>query len=256
MVLSLNTFEQKAQVEPQRIVTAPEWQAGIKHLAVILDGNRRWAVRHGLPLIDGYRAGGKNVHALLDWCEQAAISLVTVWPLSIENLGRPPAQVNDLLSVIATVVRELADSGRWNLKIIGDLGALPSAVSETIQEDEQRTHHVEGMRVNLAIAYSGRRELLRAMQELLIEHVTLGTVDQLIASLNDKLISNHLYTAGQPDPDLVIRTSGEQRLSNFMPWQTIFSEFYFTPVCWPEFTRYDFEQALDTYRDRHRRFGE
>ncbi|OXI71669.1 di-trans,poly-cis-decaprenylcistransferase [Burkholderia sp. MS389] len=225
------------------------------HLAVILDGNRRWADRLGLPAVDGYRAGGRNVHALLSWCEEAGIPFVTLWPLSTENLNRDAAQLRGLLAVIADVIDELAAGGRWRLHVIGDLTKLPPATAERIGAAQQRTAHACGLDVNIAVAYSGRLDLLHAVRSLIAEHVAAGTVDQLLAQLSPELIASRLYTAGQPEPDLVIRTSGEQRLSNFMLWQTAFSEFYFTPTCWPDFGRDDFEQAIDAYGKRARRFG-
>jgi len=229
--------------------------AQIKHLAVILDGNRRWASQRGLPIVSGYRAGGDNVHRFLGWCEQAGIPLVTLWPLSAENLRRNPQELQALLTVIVDVFDELADSGRWHLHILGDLARLPPAVARSISKAEQRTRRVKGIEVNIAVAYSGRQEVLHAVQCLLAEHASAGTLDQLINMLSAELIASKLYTAGQPDPDMVIRASGEQRLSNFMPWQSAFSEFYFSPRCWPEFGLADFEDALAAYQRRQRRFG-
>ncbi|MCA8021941.1 polyprenyl diphosphate synthase [Burkholderia metallica] len=225
------------------------------HLAVILDGNRRWADRLGLPPAEGYRAGGRNVHALLSWCEEAGIPFVTLWPLSTDNLDRDADELRGLLAVIADVFDELAASGRWRLRVIGDLTKLPPATAGRIDAAQRRTAGSRGLDVNIAVAYSGRLDLLHAIRSLIEEHVAVGTVDQLLARLSPELIASRLYTAGQPEPDLVIRTSGEQRLSNFMLWQTAFSEFYFTPTCWPDFGRNDFEQAIDAYGKRTRRFG-
>jgi short-chain Z-isoprenyl diphosphate synthase len=239
----------------ERFSAATSQNGLIKHLAVILDGNRRWAAEHHLRTIDGYRAGGDNVHAFLGWCEEAGIPLVTLWPLSAENLRRDPDELQGLLTVIVNVIDELAHSGHWHLHLLGDLDKLPLSIAQHIREAEQSTAHVHGVEVNIAVAYSGRLELLRAVQSLLAEYMTAGTLDQLAGTLNAELIANRLYTAGQPDPDLVIRTSGEQRLSNFMPWQSAFSEFYFTPVCWPDFSHADFDDALAAYRVRQRRFG-
>ncbi|AOJ35440.1 MULTISPECIES: polyprenyl diphosphate synthase [Burkholderia cepacia complex] len=227
----------------------------LRHLAVILDGNRRWADRLGLPTIDGYRAGGRNVHALLSWCEAAAIPMVTLWPLSTENLKRNAEELVGLLTVIVKVLDELARSGRWRLRVIGDLTKLPSTVAERIGDAVRSTEQVQGLEVNIAVAYSGRLELLSAIRALISEHAAAGSLDQLLADLSPELIASRLYTAGQPDPDLVIRTSGEQRLSNFMLWQSSFSELYFTPVCWPEFGRADFDDAIRFFYSRHRRFG-
>ncbi|MDN7942572.1 polyprenyl diphosphate synthase [Burkholderia multivorans] len=233
-----------------------DWPVPLRHLAVILDGNRRWADRLGLQSIDGYRAGGRNVHALLSWCCEVGIETVTLWPLSAENLTRDPDELRGLLTVIADVFDELSQCGRWHLHIIGDLGRLPPAIAHRIRAAEQRTAGVAGLNVNIAVAYSGRLELLHAVRALIADHLAAGTLDTLLAQLDPELLASRLYTAGQPDPDLVIRTSGEQRLSNFMLWQSAFSEFHFTPVCWPDFSRADFDEALRTYQSRHRRFGQ
>ncbi|HUB91855.1 MAG TPA: polyprenyl diphosphate synthase [Dyella sp.] len=237
------------------LASSASQSAHISHLAVILDGNRRWASQRGLPIVDGYRAGGDNVHRFLGWCEEAGIPLVTLWPLSMENLRRDPQELQALLTVIVDVFDELAESDRWRLHILGDLARLPPAVAQRISMAEQRTHRSKGVEVNIAVAYSGRHEVLRAVQCLLAEHSLAGTLDQLINVLSTELIASKLYTAGQPDPDMVIRASGEQRLSNFMPWQSAFSELYFSPMCWPEFGLADFEDALATYQRRQRRFG-
>ncbi|AGS25568.1 polyprenyl diphosphate synthase [Rhizobium etli] len=233
-----------------------EQRVAIRHLAVILDGNRRWAERCGLQSIDGYRAGGRNVHALLSWCSEADIPMVTLWPLSAENLSRDPEELNALLTVIADVFEELAWTGRWHLRVIGDLSSLPPDAKRRIRNAECHTATVDGLDVNIAVGYSGRLELLHAIRTLIADHLLAGTVNTLQTDLSPESITSRLYTAGQPDPDLVIRTSGEQRLSNFMLWQCAFSEFYFTPVCWPDFRRTDFEEALTVYRSRHRRFGQ
>jgi short-chain Z-isoprenyl diphosphate synthase len=229
--------------------------ARIRHLAVILDGNRRWAERLGLPIIDGYRAGGRNVHALLSWCEEIGIPTVTLWPLSTENLRRDADEVGGLLCVIVEVLDELADSGRWRLHIIGELGQLPHDTAERILAAERRTAEVLGTDVNIAIAYSGRVDILRAIRLLIKEHLASGTIEQLLANLDAELIAGRLYTGGTSEPDLVIRTSGEQRLSNFMLWQIAFSELYFTPTCWPDFDRREFDQAVAFFASRSRRFG-
>lgn len=239
----------------QPLTSVAHTSFGLRHLAVILDGNRRWATMRGLQMVEGYRAGGDNVHRFLGWCEEAGIPLVTLWPLSAENLRRDPEELSGLLGVIVDVFDELAESGRWRLRILGELARLPSRIAQRICLTSQRTRHVKGVEVNIAVAYSGRQEVLHAVQCLLAEHASAGTLDQLAGALSTELIASKLYTAGQPDPDLVIRTSGEQRLSNFMPWQSAFSEFYFSSACWPDFSFADFEDALATYQLRRRRFG-
>jgi short-chain Z-isoprenyl diphosphate synthase len=227
----------------------------INRLAVILDGNRRWASRRQLPTIEGYRAGGKNVHALLSWCRDARIPMVTLWPLSTDNLKRDADELQGLLTVIVEVLDAMTDGGLCRLRVIGDLTRLPPAVMERIRTAERRTAGVDGIDVNVAIAYSGRLELLHAFRSLISEYAAAGTLDQLPGDLDAELVASRLYTAGLPDPDFVIRTSGEQRLSNFMQWQSSYSELYFTPVCWPDFRRSDFDEAMRFFHSRQRRFG-
>ncbi|WP_423391834.1 polyprenyl diphosphate synthase [Burkholderia sp. LMG 21824] len=157
--------------------------------------------------------------------------------------------------MIVEVFDELARSGRWRPRVIGDLTTRPSTVAARLDDAVRSTAQVPGLDVYIAVAYSGRLELLNAIRALISEHAAVGSLDQLLSGLSPELIASRLYTAGQPDPDLIIRTSGEQRLSNFMLWQSAYSEFYFTPVCWPAFSREDFENAIATFRLRQRRFG-
>lgn len=239
--------------------TRPEPTAGpglgLRHVAVILDGNRRWAARQGKPSIEGYRRGGAKVHEFLGWCEGAAIPLVTLWPLSQENLNREPEELYGLISVIVKTLHELADSGRWRLRLIGDLDALPRDTGQAMRAAAERSSRVDGLGVNIAVAYSGRAELLRAMHRLLGEHTRDGSRLDPAERLDDADVARHIYTTGQPDPDLIIRTSGEQRLSGFMLWQAAFAELHFCPSLWPDFSRADFDRALSAFSERQRRYG-
>ncbi|MEX3937614.1 polyprenyl diphosphate synthase [Paraburkholderia phymatum] len=256
MVQALALSSSDARVATLGDATLSDQSVPVRHLAVILDGNRRWAQRLRLQSIDGYRAGGRKVHALLSWCSEAGIPLVTLWPLSAENLSRDQEELRALLTVIVEVFEELAGSHRWRLRVIGDLSRLPRGAAHRIQNAERRTAGIDGITVNIGVAYNGRLELLYAIRTLIANHLAAGTLDTLLTGLGPELIASHLYTAGQPDPDLIIRTSGEQRLSDFMLWQSAYSEFHFTPVCWPDFSRADFDEALRIYRSRHRRFGQ
>ncbi|WP_063787223.1 polyprenyl diphosphate synthase [Streptomyces sp. NBRC 110028] len=237
---------------PARSFDVPE------HVAVILDGNRRWARHHGLPAVEGYRRGAVRVGNLWEWCEEWGIGYVTVWVLSLDNLHRPGEAVRALLEVITTGLRKLADQRRWRIRPIGALEALPDHIRDLLSEIEADTADVQGMVVNAAIAYDGRQEIAQAARALMNEH-SPGAVSPGRAAPGDTVdesgLARHLYTAGQPDPDLVIRTSGEQRLSGFMPWQTAYAEYHFAPVCWPDFTRGDFDDALAVYAKRQRRSG-
>ncbi|GAA2708757.1 polyprenyl diphosphate synthase [Micromonospora olivasterospora] len=229
-----------------------------EHVAVILDGNRRWAQRHGLPAVEGYRRGAVQVGNLWDWCEELGIGYVTVWAFSLDNLRRSDEAVRALLEVIATGLRELADQRRWRIRPIGALEALPDRTQELLSEIAADTADIQGVVANVAIAYDGRQEIAQAARALMNEHSS-GAVSPGRAVpgpvVDESGLARHLYTAGQPDPDLVIRTSGEQRLSGFMPWQTAYAEYHFVPVCWPDFTRGDFDDALSVYAKRQRRSG-
>ena len=227
----------------------------IRHLAVILDGNRRWAARQGLSCIEGYRAGGARVHHLLEWCAQLEIPFITLWPLSLENLQRDPEELAGLIDVIVSVINELANSGRWRLHILGDTDALAPAANNSIRNAQSRTRHVKGPCVNIAVAYSGRQEIIRAVRSVIKEFMASNALEQLPDAITEQRLQQALDTGDQPGPDLVIRTSGEQRLSGFMPWQCAYSEFYFSSLCWPEFTQEEFHQAMTVYQHRQKRFG-
>ena len=229
-----------------------------RHVGVVLDGNRRWAREAGFTdVVDGHRAGARRIIELLSWCRESDVELVTLWLLSTDNVSRPPAELAPLLEVIEGVVDELADAGNpWKLRIIGALDVLPKETSDRLSAAAQRTQGRTGMEVNIAVGYGGRREIADAVRKLLQRHAEEGrTIEELVEVLDVDHIAEHLYTSGQPDPDLVIRTSGEQRLSGFLLWQSAHSEFWFCEAYWPDFRRTDFLRALRDYAIRHRRFG-
>ena len=227
-----------------------------KHVGVILDGNRRWATMQGTGSEQGHRAGAAKIEEFLGWCEEANVEVVTLWLLSTDNLERPPAELEALLGIIAGTVTDLAATRRWRVHPVGALDLLPAHTAEALKEAESDTEDVQGLLVNVAVGYGGRREVVDAVRGLLVEHHLRGTsLDDLAAALDAEAIAEHLYTRGQPDPDLVIRTSGEQRLSGFLLWQSAHSEFYFCEAYWPDFRRVDFLRALRAYSQRHRRFG-
>lgn len=232
-------------------VTNPPMQ----HLAVIMDGNRRWAAQHGLPVIEGYRQGGLAVSNFLSWCDLLHIPQVTLWPLSLENFKRDAHELDELLDVIVSVIDGLASVGLWRLNFFGELDKLPAGVFQAIRKAQALTRGVSGMWVDIAIAYSGRDEIVSAVRKILIESEATGVLSRLADTLSLDDVAAHLYSAGKPDPDLIIRTSGEQRLSGFMLWQSAFSEYYFSNVCWPEFCKDDFDAAIKSYLQRQRRFG-
>ncbi|WKX72308.1 isoprenyl transferase [Streptomyces sp. XD-27] len=227
-----------------------------KHIGVILDGNRRWARADGRTLEQGHQAGADKIHDLLGWCAETDVEVVTLWMLSTDNLNRPEEQLNPLLGIIEDTVRNLAADGRWRVHHVGTMDLLPDHTQRVLKEAEQATDHIGGILVNVAVGYGGRQEIADAVRSLLLDHAHKGTTFEELAEIVDiDLISEHLYTRGQPDPDLVIRTSGEQRLSGFMLWQSAHSEYYFCEVFWPAFRKVDFLRALRDYAARHRRYG-
>jgi short-chain Z-isoprenyl diphosphate synthase len=229
-----------------------------RHVAVMLDGNRRWARAAGFEdVTEGHLAGAAHIAHLLDWCAEAGVEHVTLWLLSTDNLTRPSDELNPLLNIIESVVEELAADGKpWRVSVVGALDLLPHQTAATLKAAEERTVDRQGLAVNVAVGYGGRREIADAVRSLLHEHAAAGTsIEELAEIIDVDHIADHLYTRGQPDPDLVIRTSGEQRLSGFLLWQSVHSEFYFCDALWPEFRKVDFLRALRDYGSRERRYG-
>ncbi len=227
-----------------------------KHVGVMLDGNRRWARAAGQDAAHGHRAGAANISPLLEWCEEVDVEVVTLWLLSTDNLNRASDELTALLPIIEGVVADLAATRRWRLHPVGALDLLPAATARKLKEAEDDTRDVDGIIVNVAVGYGGRREIADAVRSLLQDQASKGTsIEELAEVLDVDHIAEHLYTKGQPDPDLVIRTSGEQRLGGFLLWQSAQSEFYFCEAYWPDFRRVDFLRALRAYAMRERRFG-
>ena len=229
-----------------------------RHVGVIVDGNRRWAKELGIEDPNqGHRVGARKIVDLLGWCDQAGVELVTLWLLSTDNLSRPEAELAPLLRIIEGVVTDLAaPQNKWTLRIVGALDLLPGDAARVLKEAAAGTEGRPGVKVNVAVGYGGRREIADAVRSMLQAHAAEGHSLEEVAELLDvEHISEHLYTRGQPDPDLVIRTSGEQRLSGFLLWQSAHSEFYFCEAYWPDFRRVDFLRALRAYAARQRRFG-
>lgn len=229
------------------------------HVAVMADGNRRWARLNApdAPVAVGYQAGSDKLKEFVEWCDEVGIKVVTVWVLSTDNLARSnSAEVAPLLEEIEQLVVDLAAAGDWRVQTVGDLDLLPSGMAERLRKAAASTQGRTGMHVNVAVSYGGRHELRDAVRSLLAAEAAKGTsLDDLARTLDIDQISEHLYTAGQPDPDLVIRTSGEQRLSGFLIWQSVHSEFYFHEALWPDFRKVDFLRALRSYAQRERRYG-
>jgi short-chain Z-isoprenyl diphosphate synthase len=231
-----------------------------RHIAVLCDGNRRWARDAGHQDVSyGYRVGATKIAEMLRWCEAAGIEMATVYLLSTENLQRDPAELAELIEIITDVVEEIcAPANEWSVRTVGDLELLGEEPARRLREAVEGTENTAtgSFHVNVAVAYGGRQEIVDAVRALIGKQLANGASgEQLIEAVTAEAISENLYTSGQPDPDLVIRTSGEQRLSGFLLWQSAYSEMWFTEAYWPEFRRVDFLRALRDYTARHRRFG-
>lgn len=192
----------------------------------------------------------------LGWCDEAGVEVVTLWLLSTDNLSRPADELAKLQAIIEQTVTDLAQTRRWRIHPMGALDLLPDHTARLLKDAEESTADVDGIWVNVAVGYGGRREVVDAVRAFLVESAQRGeSLDEVAASIDVDNIGEHLYTRGQPDPDLVIRTSGEQRLSGFLLWQSAHSEFYFCEAYWPDFRHVDFLRALRAYAARHRRYG-
>jgi short-chain Z-isoprenyl diphosphate synthase len=226
------------------------------HVGVILDGNRRWAAESGSPSSHGPRAGGQKIIEFLGWCEELGVEVVTLWLLSTDNLARDPDELKALLEIIEDTVADLAEKKLWQIHPVGALELLPEATQKILNNAQETTADVPGLLVNVAVGYGGRQEVVDAVRSYLREEADAGkSISELVNSIDIEHIASHLYTKGQPDPDLVIRTSGEQRLSGFLLWQSAHSEFYFCEAYWPNFRKIDFLRAVRSYAARNRRFG-
>jgi short-chain Z-isoprenyl diphosphate synthase len=229
-----------------------------KHVAMIIDGNRRWArLRELETAAHGHRAGAAKYHEFLEWCDDLGISVATLYLLSTDNLtGRKAEELRGLFDIIAELAEDLSHFRNWRVQHVGSVDGLPDALVSAIRSAEERTRTNTGLHINLAIGYGGRREIADAMRSIVQKHeLDGGALDDLAEILTPELIGEHLYTVGQPDPDLVIRTSGEQRLSDFMLWQSAHSEFYFVEALGPDLREVDFLRALRDFARRQRRFG-
>ncbi|WP_248961626.1 isoprenyl transferase [Sphaerisporangium perillae] len=227
-----------------------------RHVGVIVDGNRRWARAMGLRDVSrGHQKGADKISELLVWCREAGVEFVTVWLLSSDNLTRPKEELDALMEIIEDTVQGLV-AGGWRVNPMGALDLLPDRTARILKDAKEATSRRPGLIVNVAVGYGGRREIADAVRSLLQEHASKGaSIEELVEVLDVEHIAEHLYTRGLPDPDLLIRTSGEQRLSGFLLWQSAHSEFYFCEAYWPDFRRVDFLRALRSYAARHRRYG-
>lgn len=226
-----------------------------KHIAIIMDGNGRWAKLRGLPRIMGHRAGIKAAKETIKSCREIGIGYLTLYAFSAENWKRPKEEVETLMGFLNEYIDKELDSFVKNdtkLNIIGRISGLPDYVQPKLKQAIERTKNCASMTLNVALNYSGRNEIVDAAKKF-ASLVDSGS--RAVNDLDEKLFSDLLYTKGQPDPDLLIRTSGEMRISNFLLWQIAYSELYITPKLWPDFGKKDIEEAIVEYQNRERRFG-
>ena len=226
-----------------------------RHVAIIMDGNGRWAKSKGLDRIFGHREGVDSVDKVMEAASDLGVKYITLYAFSTENWNRPDAEVNALMEILSEALKKYIEKIPKNnvrLMVIGDKSRLSKVTLSNLSEAEKMTEMNTGLTMVLAISYSSRWEILEATKRIALE-VKEGALD--VADIDEQLFSNHLATAGVPDPDLLVRTSGELRISNFLMWQLSYSELYFTPVSWPDFKKEQFFEAIIDYQKRERRFG-
>lgn len=222
-----------------------------QHVGIIMDGNGRWAQQRGLPRLAGHRAGTENIRRILRACVDLGIPILSIYAFSTENWGRPTEEVRGLMALIEqTIERETAELHRNGVSIrhMGSNENLPQGLRQRIADAVALTHANRRLILNVAFNYGGRAEIVEAVRKIIAQGYSCDQIDE-------QLISNSLYSAGLPDPDLIIRTAGEMRISNFMIWQAAYAEYYSTPTYWPDFDAKELEQALVAFTARERRFG-
>jgi len=226
-----------------------------QHVGIILDGNGRWAKSKGMPRNYGHVQGSKNVERICEDAHRMGIKYLTVYAFSTENWSRPSSEVDALMKLLRNYMKtclKTAEKNNMKIKVIGDISILDQDIRERIAELEQASKHNTGLHFQIAINYGSRDEMIRAMKKM-FQSMERGGLK--LDDINEETFEQHLDTEGIPDPDLLIRTSGEMRLSNFLLWQIAYTEFYFTDVLWPDFSKKELEKAIQQYNDRERRFG-
>lgn len=226
-----------------------------QHIAIIMDGNRRWAKERGMIATEGHKAGAKILEKIVSYCNKIGIKYLTVYAFSTENWKRSKEEVSVLMNLLRVYLVKLAKTANENnskINIIGDMEAFDADIRKSMIKTIDSTKNNTGLTLNIALNYGGRAELLRAMK-LIAKDVKSGNLNE--NDIDEELIENNLYTANQPDPDLLIRTSGEERISNFLLWQIAYTEMYFIKKYWPDFSEEDLMDALNEYKNRNRRFG-
>jgi len=241
----LETTDTSAEGQPPKLTKAP------RHVAIIIDGNGRWARRRGLPRLAGHRAGTENIRRILEACVENGIEVLTIYAFSTENWARPPEEVKGLMDILREVIdREIVNLHHNGVRLrhIGRLNGLPEDLREAVQRAVELTKDNTRITLNVAFNYGGRAEIVDGIRRLLEEGVRPEQLDE-------EFFSHYLYTAGQPDPDLIISTAGEMRVSNFLIWQGAYAEYYSTATYWPDFDKDELHKALLAYSQRERRFG-
>ena len=225
------------------------------HIAIIMDGNRRWAKSRNLDKKIGHKEGAENLKKIVSYANKIGIKYMTVYAFSTENWKRTEEEVGALMILLKNYLEDFlkkADVENIKINVIGDVSKLNKGLQESIKNSIEKTKNNTGLTLNIAFNYGGRDEITFAMKNI-AEKVKNG--EYLPDEITEEIISNNLYTKGQPDPDLLIRTSGEQRLSNFLPWQLVYSEFVFVDKLWPDFSKEDLDKAIEEYNKRNRKFG-
>ena len=230
-------------------------ERGPKHIGIILDGNRRWAKAHGMAAIEGHKVGAQRVKDIVKYSYDIGLKYLTVYAFSTENWKRTEEEVGALMLLFNKFLDKyikIADTKNVKIKFIGDRTALSKSLADKMAKAEERTKNNSGLLFSVGINYGGRDEIIHAVKNI-SEDVKNGKIKS--EDITTDLFSNYLYTAGMPDPDLVIRTSGEMRTSNFLPWQIVYSEFLFLDKYWPDFSEEDLDNAIEAYQKRNRKFG-
>jgi len=224
-----------------------------KHIAIVMDGNGRWAIRRALPRTAGHAAGAETFRRVATYCKDIGIEYLTVYAFSTENWSRPPDEIATIMELLDKYLREALlkmERDKVKMKFLGDITVLSPELQKLIAQTEELSKKFDGVQVNICVNYGSRAEILRAV-ELYVEERT-----QTVQKITENDFSKYLYTAGIPDPDLIIRPSGELRTSNFLLWQSAYSEYYFTDTLWPDFNEKELDKAIIEYQKRERRFGD
>lgn len=221
-----------------------------EHIAIILDGNGRWAKKRSLPRSAGHVAGAKTFKTIARYCNKIGLKYLTVYAFSTENWKRPKEEVDGIMNLLKDYLRDAKNFKEDNIqvKFIGDRTHLDEEIQALMQEDEEGSKDATGLKLNIAINYGGRNEITNAVKNIISEGIAPEDI-------TEQIISDHLYTAGMPDPDFIIRPSGEYRLSNYLIWQSAYAEYWFSDILWPDFKPKDLDKAIDDFNHRNRRFG-